>query len=160
MEFLNNNVCSPKGFKALGKSIGIKKSGKADFAVIFSEVLADAAAVYTSNKVKGAPLIVTRNHLKDGKAQSIVINSGISNVCTGEKGIKDAEETAKLAAEELGIDANNVLVASTGVIGKFLPMGKISNGLKGIKDELSITPEVAKAIMTTDTVEKEIAVKA
>ena len=160
MEFLNNNVCSPKGFKALGKSIGIKKSGKADFAVIFSEVLADTAAVYTSNKVKGAPLIVTRNHLKDGKAQSIVINSGISNVCTGEKGIKDAEETAKLAAEELGIDANNVLVASTGVIGKFLPMGKISNGLKGIKDELSITPEVAKAIMTTDTVEKEIAVKA
>src|SRR3989338_4809730 len=154
MEFLNNNVCSPKGFKALGKSIGIKKSGKADFAVIFSEVLADAAAVYTSNKVKGAPLIVTRNHLKDGKAQSIVINSGISNVCTGEKGIKDAEETAKLAAEELGIDANNVLVASTGAI------GKLSNGLKGIKDELSITPEVAKAIMTTDTVEKEIAVKA
>ena len=160
MEFLNNNVCSPKGFKALGKSIGIKKSGKADFAVIFSEVLADAAAVYTSNKVKGAPLIVTRNHLKDGKAQSIVINSGISNVCTGEKGIKDAEEVAKLSAAELGINADNVLVASTGVIGKFLPMGKISNGLKGIKDELSITPEVAKAIMTTDTVEKEIAVKA
>lgn len=159
MEFLNNNVCSPKGFKALGKSIGIKKSGKADFAVIFSEVLADVAAVYTSNKVKGAPLIVTKEHLKDGKAQAVVINSGISNVCTGEKGIKDAEETAKLAAEELGIDANNVLVASTGLIGAFLPMGIITKGIKGINNELGISPDAATAIMTTDKVKKEIAVK-
>ena len=159
MEFLNNNVCSPKGFKALGKAIGIKKSGKADFAVIFSEVLADAAAVYTSNKVKGAPLIVTKNHLKDGKAQAIIINGGISNVCTGEKGIKDAEETAKLAAEEIGIDSNNVLVASTGLIGAFLPMGRITKGIKGIKNELGISPDAATAIMTTDKVKKEIAVK-
>ena len=160
MEFLNNNVCSPKGFKALGKAIGIKKSGKADFAVIFSEVLADAAAVYTSNKVKGAPLIVTKKHLKDGKAQAIVINSGISNVCTGKKGIKDAEETAKLAAEELGIDANNVIVASTGLIGAFLPMGIITKGIKGIRNKLSISPDAATAIMTTDKAKKEIAVKA
>src|SRR3989338_7868561 len=159
MEVLENNVCAPKGFKAVGRSIGIKKSG-ADLAVIFSEVLADATAVYTSNKVKGAPLIVTKKHLKDGKAQAIVINSGISNVCTGKKGIKDAEETAKLAAEELGIDANNVIVASTGLIGAFLPMGIITKGIKGIRNKLSISPDAATAIMTTDKAKKEIAVKA
>ncbi len=159
MEFLNNNVCSPKGFKALGKTVGIKKSGKADCAVIFSEVAADAAAVYTSNKVKGAPLIVTKKHLEDGKAQAIVVNSGVANVCTGEKGIKDAEEVAKLSAEELGIDADDVLVASTGLIGAFLPMDKISKGLKGIKNELKISPDAATAIMTTDKIKKEIAVK-
>ncbi len=159
MEFLNNNVCSPKGFKALGKTVGIKKSGKPDLAVIFSDVLADAAAVYTSNKVKGAPLIVTKKHLEDGKAQAIIVNSGIANVCTGEKGIKDAEEVAKLSAAELGIDADNVLVSSTGLIGAFLPMDKISKGIKGIKNELKISPDAAAAIMTTDKVKKEIAVK-
>ncbi|MDP7244655.1 MAG: bifunctional glutamate N-acetyltransferase/amino-acid acetyltransferase ArgJ, partial [Flavobacteriales bacterium] len=155
-----NNVCAPKGFKALGKSSGIKKSGKLDFAVIFSEVVADAAAVYTSNEVKGAPLIVTKKHLEDGRAQAVVINSGVANVCTGKKGIKDAEDTAKSAGKELGINANNVLVASTGLIGAFLPMDKIKNGIRGIKSELCINPNAATAIMTTDTVEKEIAVKA
>ncbi len=159
MEFLKNNICAPSGFKAVGKTAGIKKSGKPDLAVIFSEILADAAAVYTSNKVKGAPLIVTKKHLENGKAQAIVINSGIANVCTGKKGINDAEDMAKLAAEELGLTADNVLVASTGVIGKFLPMGKIKNGIKGIKNELNTISNAAMAIMTTDKVKKEIAVK-
>lgn len=159
MELLNNNVCAPQGFKAVGKAIGIKKSGKHDLAVVFSEVCGEAAAVYTSNKVKGAPLIVTREHLKDGKAQAIVVNSGVSNVCTGERGIKDAEEMAKTAAKELNVGYKNVIVASTGVIGKFLPMEKIANGLKGIKKELSENSEVARAIMTTDIAEKQIAVK-
>jgi len=80
MELVENNICAPKGFKALGKVIGIKKSGKLDFALIYSESLADAAAVYTSNKVKGAPLVVTKKHLEDGKAQAIVINSGVANI--------------------------------------------------------------------------------
>src|SRR3989338_9302920 len=159
MKLLKNDVCAPMGFKALGKAIGIKKSGKHDLAVIFSEVLADSAAVYTSNKVKGAPLIVTKNHLKNGKAQAVVVNSGVANVCTGEKGIKDAEDMASIAAKEMGISPNDVIVASTGVIGKFLPMEKISSGLKGIKKELSANSEVAKAIMTTDIAEKSIAVK-
>jgi glutamate N-acetyltransferase / amino-acid N-acetyltransferase len=159
MEFLENNVCAPSGFKAVGKIVGIKKSSKPDFGVIFSETLADAAAVFTSNNVKGAPVIVSKKHLENGKAQAIVVNSGVANVCTGKKGIEDAEETAKLAAKELGIDENHVLVASTGVIGKFLPMAKITEGIKGLKDELSVTANAAKAIMTTDTVEKEIAVK-
>ncbi len=159
MKLLENNVCAPKGFKALGKAIGIKKSGKHDLAVIFSDAVADAAAMYTKNNVKGAPLIVTKEHLKNGKAQAIVVNSGVSNVCTGEKGIEDAKEMTKIAAKELGINYNDIIVASTGVIGKFLPMDKVANGLRGIKKELSVKSDVAKAIMTTDLVEKSIAVK-
>jgi len=159
MELMENNVCAPKGFKAVGKSLGIKKSGKPDFAVIYSENSADTAAVYTSNKVKGAPLIVTKKHLANGQAQAIVINSGVANVCTGEKGIKDAEEMTEFASKELGIDSNDVLVASTGIIGAYLPMDKIKNGIEGIKNELSINSNAAKAILTTDTVEKGAAVK-
>ncbi len=159
IRLLKNNICAPRGFKALGKCIGIKKSGNMDLAVIFSEVLADAAAVYTSNKVKGAPLIITKRHLKNGKAQAIVINSGVANVCTGKKGIKDAEDTAKYAGEGLGINPNNVLTASTGLIGAYLPMDKIRRGISEVKNELSLCPDAASAIMTTDTSEKEIAVK-
>ena len=159
MQRLKNNVCAPRGFKALGKAAGIKKSGSLDLAVIFSEVLADAAAVYTSNNVKGAPLIVTKGHLKNGKAQAIVVNSGVANVCTGKKGIQDAEETAKMAAKELKVSSKDVVVASTGLIGAYLPMEKMKKGLKGIKNHLAINSEAAKAILTTDTVEKEIAFK-
>src|SRR3989338_4017896 len=159
MQILKNNVCAPKGFTAVGKPIGIKKSGKHDFAVIYSEVLADAAAVYTSNKVKGAPLIVTKKHLSNGKSQAIAVNSGVSNVCTGKKGIKDAEDISKFVGKELGINPNDVIVASTGLIGAYLPMEKIKNGIMGIKNELSVNSNASKAIMTTDLVEKEIAVK-
>ena len=159
MKLLKNNVCAPKCFTAVGKPIGIKKSGKHDFAVIYSEVLADAAAVYTSNKVKGAPLYVTKKHLSNGKAQAVVVNSGVSNVCTGKKGIKDAEDMAKFIGNELGINPKDVVVASTGLIGAYLPMETIKNGIKGIKNELSVNSNAAKAIMTTDLVEKEIAVK-
>lgn len=159
MEFLKNNVCAPAGFTSLGKTIGIKKSGKPDFAVIFSKPVANAAAVYTSNKVKGAPLIVTKEHLKNGKAQAIVVNSGIANVCTGEKGIRDAEEIAKHAGIELGINSGNVLVASTGLIGAYLPMSRIKNGITGIKKELNKNGDAATAILTTDKAKKEIAVK-
>jgi len=159
MKFLQNNVCAPKGFKALGKSIGIKKSGKPDLAVISSEVLADAAAVYTSNKVKGAPLIVTKKHLGNGKAQAIVVNSGVANVCTGAKGIKDAEDVAAYTAKELGIATKNVLVASTGLIGAYLPMNRIKEGIKNAKRQLAASGDAAAAIMTTDKSRKEIAVK-
>ncbi len=154
-----NNVCAPKGFKALGKRIGIKKSAKPDFAVIFSEVLANAAAVYTSNQVKGAPLIVTKINLENGNAQAIVINSGVANVCTGKKGIEDAKETCVIAGKELKIKPRDVLVASTGLIGAYLPMDKVKNGLSGIEKSLAKKSKVAEAIMTTDKVVKEIAVK-
>ena len=159
MQLLKNNVCAPKGFKALGKAAGIKKSGNLDLAVIYSDKLADAAAVYTSNKVKGAPLILSKKHLSNGKAQAIIVNSGIANVCTGKIGIKNAEDTAKIAAKELEINAVDVLVASTGLIGAYLPMDKIKSGLNGIKKALTANSSAAKAIMTTDTIEKEIAVK-
>ena len=160
MKLIKNNVCAPKGFTAIGKPIGIKKSGKYDFAVIYSEVLADAAAVYTSNKVKGAPLYVTKKHLSNGKAQAIVVNSGVSNVCTGKKGIKDAEDMTKFVGNELGINSNDIIVASPGLIGAYLPMETIKNGIKGIKNELSVNSNASKAILTTDLAEKEIAVKA
>lgn len=159
MQILQKNVCAPKGFLALGKTLGIKKSGKPDFAVIFSIVPANAASVYTSNKIKGAPLIITKKHLSDGKAQAISINSGIANVCTGKKGLKDAEDIAKYVGKELGIKSKDVLVASTGLIGAHLPMNKIKKGIRGIKKELNISNNVATAIMTTDKVKKEIAVK-
>src|SRR3989338_1945254 len=136
MKFLKNNITAVDGFTALGKCIGIKK-GRKDFAIIYSNKLCNAAAVYTKNKVKGAPLYVDMEHLKDGKAQAIVINSGISNVATGKKGINDAIMTCKLAAKELGIKPKDVLVASTGIIGKKLPMNLIKKGIKGIKNKLS-----------------------
>lgn len=159
MMLVKNNVCAPRGFLAAGKAAGIKKSGKLDLAAIYSEAPANAAAVYTLNNVKGAPLIVTKSHLKDGKAQAIIINSGVANVCTGKKGLRDAEDTASIAAKELGISQDSVIVASTGLIGAYLPMDRIKDGLRGIKTQLAKKSDVAKAILTTDTVEKEIAVK-
>lgn len=157
MNILKGNITAVDGFTALGKCIGIKK-GKKDFAIIYSDKLCSVAAVYTKNKVKGAPLYVNMKHLEDGKAQAIVINSGISNVATGKKGIDDAFMTCKLAAEELGINSNDILVASTGIIGKMLPMELIKKGLKGIKKELKKSNDAAEAILTTDTIKKEIAV--
>lgn len=158
MKLIKNNITAAYGFSALGKCIGIKK-GKKDFAVIYSDKICTAAAVYTKNKVKGAPLYVNMDHLKNGKAQAIVINSGIANVATGKKGIDDAITTCKLAAKELKIDPYDVLVASTGIIGKNLPMEIMKNGIKGIKKQLKKVNQAAEAILTTDTMKKEIAVK-
>lgn len=156
---LNSGIWSVKGILSLGENIGIKRDKK-DFAVIFSEKLANAAGMFTKNRVKGAPIIVDIEKLKSGKAQAIVINSGISNVCTGQKGIDDAYEMAKLAADELGINEEHVLVSSTGVIGAYLPMEKIREGINGIKSRLKkSTAEAAEAILTTDLIPKNIAVK-
>ena len=158
MEIIDADVTKVNGFTALGKNVGIK-SGKPDFAVIYSDTVCNAAATYTKNLVKGAPLVITKEHLTDGKLQAIVINSGVANVCTGEKGLADAKEMTSLTAAELGISEKNVAVASTGVIGKYLPMEKIRVGMKGIKSELSKDSNVAQAIMTTDLVQKKICVK-
>jgi len=159
MEILKNNVAAPNGFTAIGKCAGIKNSNKLDLGVIFSEAPAACAAVYTKNSVKGAPLHVTKSHLKDDTAQAIVINSGISNVFTGEKGIKDAEKMTELVGKELSIKKEDVLVASTGLIGAFLPMSLITEGIKGIKNNLSKESKIAQAILTTDSEEKELAIK-
>src|SRR3989338_5940812 len=157
----NRGIWSVKGILSLGENIGIKRDKK-DFAVIYSEKLANSAGMFTKNKVKGAPVIVDIEKLKlsSGKAQAIVINSGISNVCTGQKGIDDAYEMAKLTADELGIKEEHVLVSSTGVIGAYLPMEKITDGIKGIKSRLKKnSSEAAEAILTTDLIPKNIAVK-
>jgi glutamate N-acetyltransferase/amino-acid N-acetyltransferase len=158
MKNINGNVTAVNGFMAFGKCIGIKK-GKKDFAIIHSDKLCSATAVYTKNNVKGAPLYVDMEHLKNGKAQTIVINSGISNVATGKKGIDDAVLTCKLAAKELNVNVKDVLVASTGIIGKKLPMNLIKKGIKGCKKQLKKVHNAAEAILTTDIVKKEIAVK-
>ncbi|MBW2989874.1 bifunctional glutamate N-acetyltransferase/amino-acid acetyltransferase ArgJ [Candidatus Woesearchaeota archaeon] len=159
MKILNGDITAVKGIKALGKHIGIKKKSM-DLAVIFSEKKANTAAVYTQNKVKGAPLYVTEEHLKDGKAQAIIVNSGIANVCTGKKGIDDAKAICRMASKELDIEEDDVLVASTGVIGPYLPMDKIEKGIKGIKQELNKDHKAGEAILTTDKKKKCIAVKA
>ena len=159
MKMMQGSIGDIRGFTTLGKHIGIK-AGKLDFAVIFSDTQCSAAAVYTKNRVKGAPLYVTMAHLKGGRAQAIVVNSGIANVCTGKRGITDAEETARLAAAELGIKKEDVLVASTGLIGAYLPMQKIRRGIAGMKKSLSKFGRAADAILTTDIVRKEVCVKA
>jgi glutamate N-acetyltransferase / amino-acid N-acetyltransferase len=151
----------PKGFKAAGICCGLKKSGKPDLALIYSEVPATACAVFTTNQVKGNPVIVSKAFLKNGIAQAIISNSGNANTWTGERGLGDALEMTKLTADTLEIKQNNVLVTSTGVIAKPLPMPKIRKGIKKIVGKLSKSgaKAAAKAILTTDKTIKEISVK-
>ena len=159
MKRIDWGVCAPVGFKAYGVHCGIRKNKtKKDLSLIFSEVVADAAAVFTTNLVKGAPLQVTREHLKDGKAQAIICNSGNANTCNV-NGIEIAEETCKIIAAELNIDENNVIVGSTGVIGQQLDIEPIKNGIPALVAGLTAegSQEAALGIMTTDTKLKEIA---
>ncbi len=160
MEIIKGGVCAAKGFTAGGVHCGIRKNkSKRDLALIFSEVKASAAAVYTTNLVKGAPLAVTKMHLLNGKAQAIVCNSGNANTCNAD-GIEIAQKMAKLTAETMGIDEDDVVVASTGVIGLPLSIEPIKNGMKPLKASLGDdnSAEAAEGIMTTDTVLKEVAV--
>lgn len=150
-----------RGIRASGVHCGIKTSGKKDLALIYSQSPATAAGVFTKNFVPAAPVIVTRAHLKDHKAQAIVINSGIANAATGEQGIADAQRMAFLTAGALNIPQDAVIVASTGMIGKFLPMEKISSGIVNASSLLSEEGggDAAEAILTTDTFPKKIAVQ-
>lgn len=159
MELINGGICAAKGFTAGGIHCGIRKNKtKRDLALIFSEVKASAAAVYTTNLVKGAPLAVTKMHLSDGKAQAVICNSGNANTCNA-NGIQVALEMAKITAETLGIDNEDVVVASTGVIGQPLDVTPIKAALPALKNVLgNNSAEAAEGIMTTDTVKKEIAV--
>ncbi|MGN1315720.1 MAG: bifunctional glutamate N-acetyltransferase/amino-acid acetyltransferase ArgJ [Acutalibacteraceae bacterium] len=159
MEFINGGICAAKGFTAGGIHCGIRKNKtKRDLALIFSEVKASAAAVYTTNLVKGAPLAVTKMHLLNGKAQAVICNSGNANTCNAD-GIQVAQEMAKITAETLGIDNEDVVVASTGVIGQPLDVAPIKAALPALKEALgNNSAEAAEGIMTTDTVKKEIAV--
>lgn len=151
----------PKGYKACGFHCGIKKA-KDDLTVVVSDVPAAAAAVYTNNLFQAAPLQVTKAHLsKEGKAQAIVVNSGVANAAMGKQGIADAEAVAKVLAETFAIPEHYTIVASTGVIGMPLPVDKINAGIAKAKEALRPLPDSADAasrgIMTTDTVPKTAA---
>ncbi|MBQ7046121.1 MAG: bifunctional glutamate N-acetyltransferase/amino-acid acetyltransferase ArgJ [Oscillospiraceae bacterium] len=160
MEIISGGVCAAKGFKASGIHCGIRKNKtKKDLALIVSDNTAAAAAVYTQNLVKGAPLQVTMRHLENGQAKAIICNSGNANTCNAD-GEQVAEATCCALGEAIGVDANDIVVASTGVIGLPMSIEPIVNGLgdlcAGLSDDGS--SDAAQAIMTTDTVQKEIAV--
>ena len=161
MEIISGGVCAAKGFKASGVRCGIRKSReKRDLSMIFSEVPASAAAVYTTNLVKGAPLVVTKRHLQNGTAQAVICNSGNANTCNAD-GIEIAEQMSAAAADALGINSDDVIVASTGVIGQRLDINIIKSGIPELVSSLSYTGnlDAEEGIMTTDTVPKEVAVE-
>ncbi len=158
--WIDGGVCAAKGYKANGIHCGIRKNKeKKDLSLIVSDVPAAAAAVYTTNLVKGAPLVVTKQHLANGTAQAIVCNSGNANTCNA-NGIEIAEQMSRLAADAVGIAPDDVVVASTGVIGQPLEIAPIAKGMPALAAGLRDTgsADAAAGIMTTDTVKKEVAV--
>ena len=173
--FCEGGVCAAKGFQANGIHCGLAKKAltapvedaaeqpkvlKKDLALILADTRCTAAAMYTTNKVKGAPLTVTKEHLKNGMAQAVIINSVNANTCNAD-GAEKAQEMCRLAAKELGLPEEDVLVASTGVIGQPLPIEPIADGIPALCKGLSATGNTAavEAIMTTDTMPKEVAVE-
>ena len=160
MKIIEGGVCAAKGFKANGIHCGIRKNKeKRDLSLILSEKKANVAAVYTTNLVKGAPLIVTKEHIKDGFASAIICNSGNANTCNA-NGIEIAEQMSEILADEINISPNDVVVASTGVIGQPLDIKPIKNGIPSLVAGLSAnSKEAAEGIMTTDTKLKEIAIE-
>jgi glutamate N-acetyltransferase/amino-acid N-acetyltransferase len=156
---IEGNATSPKGFRAAGVHCGVKRE-KPDLALLVSDVPASAAGVFTTNKVKAAPVRYTQRAVAAGRAQAIVVNSGNANACTGGPGFADSEEMAKLTAGSLGLAADLVLVASTGVIGVPLPMDAIRSGIPVAVNALSSDGEAAaRAILTTDNFPKTAAVR-
>jgi glutamate N-acetyltransferase/amino-acid N-acetyltransferase len=145
-----------KGFKFSAVEAAVKKPGRLDFALIYSEVPAAAAAVFTTNKVKAAPVLLSMERIKNGRARAVVVNSGNANACTGEQGMDAALDTTAMVADLLGLDKDSVLVASTGVIGQPLPVDRLKKAVPALVDGLSsgTLSETAQAIMTTDTFPK------
>ena len=161
MKLISGGVCAAKGFTANGIHCGIRKNRtKRDLSLIYSQVPASAAAVYTTNLVKGAPLIVTKQHLANGIAQAVICNSGNANTCNA-NGAEIAQQTCALLADAMKINADDVVVASTGVIGLPLDIAPIAAGIPALTAGLSETgsEDAAEGIMTTDTVKKEVAVE-
>jgi glutamate N-acetyltransferase / amino-acid N-acetyltransferase len=162
MKRVRGGVTAPTGFTASGIRVGIKKTGdKKDLALIWSEKPCTAAACYTRNKVIGQPLVVTREHLADGRAQAIIVNSGNANTCNGEPGIAAARRMAALVAERLPVKAEDVVVASTGVIGVQLDVAPIEGGMEALVAGLSKAGSIdaREAILTTDTMKKELSLE-
>jgi glutamate N-acetyltransferase/amino-acid N-acetyltransferase len=161
IQWLEGGITTVPGLLASGIAAGIKPSGKKDLALIYSSAPARAAAVFTQNQVKGAPVLVSQEHVRDGLAQAILASSGCANVCTGEQGLEDAREMTRTVGELLHVSSEQVLIAATGVIGQRLPMDKIRAALPKLVKGLS--PQggrhAADAILTTDTVPKEAALR-
>lgn len=162
-KFIDGGVTSPQGFTAQGVCAGIKPSNttKRDLALIYCEKPCTAAAVYTKNLVKSSTITVTKKHLENGVAQAVIVNSGNANTCNAD-GIEIAEKMCEIAAETLGVKAEDVIVASTGVIGQPLPIEPVIKGAAMMKGKLSKDggTNAAEAIMTTDTIKKEMAMQA
>ncbi len=161
MKLIEGGVCAAQGYKANGIRCGIRKNkDKRDLSLIVSEVRAACAAVYTTNLVKGAPIIVDKKHLADGHAQAIICNSGNANTCNAD-GVEIAEKMSQLTANALGINENDIVVASTGVIGQRLDITPIAAGIPELAAGLSVdgTDKAIEGIMTTDTVPKSVAVE-
>ena len=156
----NKGVCAPRGFTAAGIHCGIRKNkSKRDLALIYSEVPASSAAVYTTNLVKGAPLTVTKKHLENGIAQAVICNSGNANTCNA-NGIEIAEQMSDLIAAQLSIKPDDIIVASTGVIGQPLDIQPIKDGIPALAADLGDnSSHASEGIMTTDTVEKSVSVR-
>ncbi|MCE2415109.1 bifunctional glutamate N-acetyltransferase/amino-acid acetyltransferase ArgJ [Candidatus Poribacteria bacterium] len=161
MKQIEGGITAVPGICAAGLHAGIKAADAKDVALIVTDTPATAAGVFTKNSVTAAPVIVCREHLSSGRAQAVIVNSGNANACTGEVGMANARRMAAVTAEQLGIDANLVLVSSTGVIGQQLPMDKIKNGIQAAASALSSEggADAAEAIMTTDTHPKSVAVE-
>jgi len=164
MKTISGGVCAPKGFKAGGIWCGIKASSKKrDLALIYSEKTCAAAAMFTTNRVKAASVLVSQKHIAGGKLHAVIANSGNANACTGEAGLVSARRMAELAADEFAISPETVAVASTGVIGVPLPIAAIENSVEALVNSLrgdeAGHAAALEAIMTTDTRKKEISVE-
>ncbi len=162
MKKLEGGVTAPRGYRAAGCAAGIKKNGSMDMAMIASEVPCVLAGTFTMNVVKAAPVLWDRERVKEGSGRAVVVNAGVANACTGKEGMDYCAKTAEAASAALGISPQEVLLASTGVIGQQLPIDKILSGVRVLAGSLSDTigagNDAATAIMTTDTVAKETAV--
>ena len=161
MKVIKGGVSTAKGFKANGLSAGIKRSGKPDLGLIYSDILACGACLFTLNSVKAAPVIVSQKHIRNGKAQAFIVNSGNANCFTGKFGLMYAERTTETFGKLLNIPKENVIVSSTGIIGVPLPYKKIEKAAKSLVVGLSPTggQKVAKSILTTDLIQKECCVE-
>lgn len=163
MEIIKGGVTAAKGYEAASTAAGIKYTDRTDMAMIYSQAPCAAAGTFTTNVVKAAPVRWDQQVIADGASvQAVIVNSGIANACTGAEGFGYCKDTAKAAAEALGISESGVLIGSTGVIGKQIPIDKLTAGIKALAEKKNDTiangTEAAKAIMTTDTFEKELAV--
>jgi len=150
------NMIMPKGFSAAGVAAGIKKNGGKDLGLLLSDVDASAAGLFTTNIVKAAPVLLDMQRIRSGRCRAILVNSGNANCCTGEKGLQDAVEMSRLLCAPLDLDEELVQVASTGVIGEPLPMGKVREAIPALVGSLQTEGigDLAEAIMTTDTIPK------